>query len=99
MTPGCFCGLPGAVVVTVRGNVVTRRVLATGDSIATDLTGVYPTVDGMFAVIAAARASHAAAVEASYDARYGFPKHVFIDEVANVADDEINFDLRDFVVD
>ena len=98
VTPSCFCGLPGGVVVTVRGSVVTRVVVATGAPLAPDLAPAYPTIDQLFSTIAAAKATHYARVDVTYDAQYGFPRSVFLDRQAGVADDEISYSVQNFAV-
>jgi hypothetical protein len=87
------------VVVTVRnGQVESRRYEDTGADVPAEFAPAYPTVDGLFAVIEEAIAEQAAAVDVLYDAARGFPVSIQIDGSPMIADDEMFYGTRNFVV-
>jgi len=94
---GCFC-IPDAtepVTLTVRGGALTA-VTRVSDGAPVDRsrwTGVYFTVDEMFALIADARSRGAFQVRVSYDPALGYPTQVYLDQAAGIADDERTLDL------
>jgi hypothetical protein len=97
----CFCGpdVTRAVVVMVRnGQVESRRYEDTGADVPAQIAPAYPTVDGLFDVIAEAIGQHAATVDVLYDASRGFPVSIEIDGSLMIADDEMFYGTRNFVV-
>jgi uncharacterized protein DUF6174 len=86
---GCFCyPSVGAVRLTVKnGEVVSRVIVATGDTLSAQSASVYPDVPGLFAIIDHALAN-ADAVDPLFDEIYGFPTRIWIDWKVNWADDE-----------
>lgn len=53
----------------------------------------YFTIDEMFDLIADARARGAHEVRVTYDPQLGYPREVFLDMNAGVADDEQHFEI------
>ena len=97
----CFCTpeTTRPVIVTVRnGQVESRRYEDTGADVPTQLAAAYPAVDGLFDVIDEAIAEHDAMVDVLYDATRGFPVSIQIDGSVMIADDELFYGTRDFVV-
>lgn len=100
MTIGCFCitEVTRHVVVAVNGNaVVSRTYVDNGAPVPEQYSASFPSIDGLFDIVAAARAAHAARVDASYDATLGFPVSVCIDREAMAADDEISYGVSGFL--
>ena len=98
----CFCPVRGPVVVEVRDGEVVSVVDATTGASEQDgfalieVFGDAATVDALLNTIA--EAEGAARLEADYDADLGYPTHVYIDESELIADEEIGYDLEEFVV-
>lgn len=92
----CYSGEPPEVVVTVTDGQVTRaysrhdysdREVPAGD----DRLDLYWTIEDLFRKLDAAYA-RGVRVEADYDAEFGFPRRVFIDDFADFTGEET--DLR-----
>jgi hypothetical protein len=97
----CFCSpdVTRAVIVTVRnGQVESRRYEDTGADVPADIALAYPTVDGLFDVIDGAIGEQASMVDVLYDAARGFPVSIQIDGSPMIADDEMFYGTRNFVV-
>ncbi|NUO94194.1 MAG: hypothetical protein HOQ17_05265 [Gemmatimonadaceae bacterium] len=97
----CFCTpeTTRPVIVTVRnGQVESRRYEGTGADVPSQFAPAYPSVDGLFGVIDHAVAEHAATVDVLYDGARGFPVSIQIDGSPMIADDELYYGTRDFVV-
>ncbi|MEO5815353.1 MAG: DUF6174 domain-containing protein [Gemmatimonadaceae bacterium] len=97
----CFCGseVTRAVVVVVRGNAVESRKYAdNGDAVSATFNSTFPTVDGMFNVIASAIDNHSARVDVSYDPILGYPTSIALDGSTMIADDESWYTLSNFRV-
>ncbi len=95
----CFCAaeVTRAVTVVVRaGAVASRTYVDTGAEVAPSLASSFPTVDGLFAELEEAVSRRPTVMTAAYDTVDGHLLLVFIDFVANVADDEISLTLTEF---
>lgn len=97
----CFC--PREVTrparLTVRnGQVESRRYLDTGTDVDPRYASSFPTIDELFAIIENANARGVDRLDATYDAVYGFPVSIAIDYSFAWADDEVDYDARDFVI-
>lgn len=88
----CFCGDIRPMRVTVRGGRA-QSVRPEGELLPLTTTEAewYPSISGLFDVIASALALPAASVRAEYDAARGFPHSVAIDYWLAVQDDEITY--------
>lgn len=95
----CFCGETRPMRVTVRDGQVTM-VRPEGELLPLPAAEAswYPSIEGLFDVIATALALPAARVEAEYDAIRGFPHSVSIDYYSGVADDEVSYLVSDIRV-
>ena len=94
----CFClfEITRPVVVTVRGGTVeSRRYEDTGAPVDARWAGRFPAIEGLFAVIDTARARRAHRLVVTYDGARGHPVRIDIDYAVNVADDEIEYVVRD----
>jgi hypothetical protein len=97
----CFCA-PAAtrpVVITVRdGQVESRRYADTGADVPADLASTFPTIDGLFDIIASAIAIDVAQTTVTYDPARGFPLTVALLGSPMIADDENFYGTSDFMV-
>lgn len=99
LSVSCFCiqDVTRPVVIVVNGtSVVSRTYADTGAPVPAQWATTFPSIDGLFEKIASATAAHAATLDVTYDATRGFPTHIAIDYVAQIADDEIVYTIRDF---
>jgi len=94
----CFCGETRPMRVTVRNGEV-QSVVPVGELL--PLPGPvaewYPSITGLFDIVADAIAMPAGSIEARYDAVYGFPLEIAIDYWINVADDETRWIVSNVV--
>lgn len=93
LSVGCFCAFPPQPIeIDVQGDsVIARRVRSTGAPLDPNLARSFPSVDGLFAIVAEARARNAQTLQVSYDPALGYPSTVFIDYRGAIADDEISY--------
>src|SRR5512140_140803 len=78
----CFCGgeITRAVVIAVRDDSVESRSYAdTGEAVSAQWNASFPTIDGLFDLVAAANARHPASLVAAYDTSLGYPTSIYID--------------------
>jgi len=90
----CFCSPQGRgpVRLTVRGLDATAWIyLESGEAVPSDLAPFFPTIDGLFEVIADALQRGASEVRVSYDPATGVPFHLWIDYDEHTADEEVGF--------
>ncbi len=94
----CFCGYANvAIRVRVRnGAVESQTIVDTGEPLPMSVGPGAQTIDGRFQVIADAISQHAHSIQATYDDLLGFPRAVFIDYLANAADEEYGFTVDSF---
>ena len=92
----CFCGGPLDVEVRVNGANVSRIDRATGDPIAPQFALAFPTVLGLFQVIAEQIDLPAASLTVSYDPTYGYPLSIVADPIGNAVDDEFGYTISEF---
>ncbi len=90
---GCFCAdlLPMHVTVTNGVVVDVRRENSLGESLPESDWASWPSIERLFAITAEAIARPAAQVNAEYDSVRGFPHTIYIDQAANIADDEFGY--------
>jgi hypothetical protein len=97
----CFC-LPesiGPVVVEVDDDGrVSRRFVDPQLAGSAPSETLFPTVEGLFAVVEEALARDAHRVEATYDARLGHPIQIDIDYDELAVDEEVSYIISDFTV-
>lgn len=70
--------MSGPVIVSVRNGGVESRTYAQSGSAVTQYADLFPTVDGLFAMIDTAVRSGSSRIEADYDATFGFPTFIAI---------------------
>lgn len=88
----CFCANRQPVVVQVRAGRVASVVGAdSGAPVAAEELPLYKSVDGLFADLQAAVDQPADTIRARYDERLGFPADVYIDQSAQIADEEYGY--------
>ncbi|MEO8335348.1 MAG: DUF6174 domain-containing protein [bacterium] len=91
MRLSCFCGdaVTRAVVIVVRGKVGESRTYADdGSAVPAQFNDVFPTIDGVFELIADAIDHNSARVDVTYDPVYGYPTSIALDGSTQAADDE-----------
>jgi len=97
----CFCppDYIGPVRVRVEGAAVVERVYVdSGDPVPAAYADVFPTVDGLFAILAEAYADDADDVRVTYDPQTGVPVDFFIDDLETAADEELGMQVTEDVV-
>ena len=97
----CFCDISvrRPVVIAVAGTTVTSRTYADdGTPFPAQYAASFPSIDGLFDMIVAARAGNAAIASATYDAARGYPLQITLDSRSNVADDELYYTISNFRV-
>lgn len=90
----CFCGVEarGPVRVLVQGTIPTERTYTdSGVVVSAELAPFFPTIDGLFDVLADALDRDAHEVSVTYDEETGIPVDVWIDYEENTADEELGF--------
>ena len=90
----CFCGeeARGPVRVLVQGTIPTERVYTeSGQAVSAELAPFFPTIDGLFDVLADAFDRDAHEVRVTYDGETGIPVDVWIDYEQYTADEELGF--------
>ncbi len=89
----CFCPYQRVRITVVDGIVTTVIDTETMDTVEADR---YGTVEDLFAFVDDAVAQQAAAVEADYDAVWGYPYTASVDYLRYAIDDEVGLMLTDF---
>ncbi len=87
----CFCGVEsrGPVRLRVQGTTAVERVYVdSGAPVAAELGEWFPTVDGLFDMLASALESDAHEVRATYDPVLGVPVDIWIDYMEFAVDEE-----------
>ena len=88
----CFCAIEaiGPVRVQVQGSAVVERLYVdSGATVPPGMAELFPTVDGLFDILASALAGDAHEVRAEYDPNLGVPTEFWIDYIELAADDEL----------
>lgn len=94
---GCFCtpAFIGPVRVRVDGGAVTQRTYVdVTEPVPTKPWELFPSVDGLFDILADAYERDAHRVVVTYDPESGVPLDVFIDYEENIADEELGFTVQ-----
>jgi len=92
----CFCPvfLVDGVRISVREHAIVSVVtLSDGRAVPAEHWHFYKTVEGVFSAIEDAVGRDPATLEVSYDQRFGYPTHVFIDLDLMIADEEQTYIL------
>ena len=93
----CFDQAIGPVRVTVANGTVQSQIYTyNSQTVTSQYAGLFPDIDGLFALIQAAFEANAARVDGTYDASAGYPREVFIDYAHPTVDDELRITIRDF---
>lgn len=91
----CFCDRAsvGRAVVTVRDGAVTSAVwVDSGEPVPERFRDLFPGVDGLFALLADARAEGAEDIVVTFDPRFGSPTEIRLDFIVAAVDDEIFYE-------
>lgn len=94
----CFCGFEarGPVrVEVIAGEATGRTYVDSSEPVPEDFDELFPTVDGLFAVLFEAVRRDAHSIQVTYDRATGVPLDVFIDYEHDVADEELGFQVTD----
>jgi hypothetical protein len=97
----CFCppSLLGPVRVRVEDGVVTERTFVDSANAGSEEPGEwFPSVEGLFDLLADAYEREAHRVEVNYDRDTGVPLAIYIDYEEFVADEEIGFSVESLPV-
>ncbi|MBM4183134.1 MAG: hypothetical protein FJ207_02800 [Gemmatimonadetes bacterium] len=97
----CFCPVEyiGPVRVRVQGDTVLERVYVdSGSPVPSGVADFFPTVDGLFAILADAYSDDADDVRVTYDPVTGVPVDFFIDYMEMAADEELGMRVTEDVV-
>jgi hypothetical protein len=92
LTRECFCGpdVRRPVTITVRGSgVVDRRYADTGAPVDPRHEALFPSIDGLFAIIDDARARRADRMDLVFDPTLGHPVRIDIDYSTRAIDEEV----------
>ena len=94
----CLPEMTGPVIVTVGGGAIeSRHYVSTGAVVPSTYAALFPSVNGLFEIIEAARREDPARLDVAYDPTYGYPTRISIDYDVVMADDEIVYRAQDFV--
>lgn len=92
----CLPEMTGPVVVAVwDGTVESRHYATTGAPVTPVYADLFPSVEGLFGRIEAARRQRVARLEVSYDPAFGYAVRIAIDQDAVMVDDEVRYDAKD----
>jgi hypothetical protein len=86
----CFCVDGGRnYLVTVRSGRIAGIVDPSDGSVLTpDRWGAFMTISDLFALVRSIDTTKVASLQVSFDPRYGYPRRVFVDPSAQIADEE-----------
>ena len=93
LTQGCFCLPEGPLQITVQGGVVVSAIdtgVLGGQPVSAQRLAQLLTIDGFFDLVGRAQRD-AASVTVNFDPAQGFPVTLYIDWIAQVADDEVSY--------
>jgi hypothetical protein len=92
----CFCGDGGKkFLITVRdGNIVSVVDPIEGTTIPDDRWWEFKTIAGLFDLVNSIDTSKVASLQVSYDVKYGYPLKVFVDQSANIIDEEYGYETE-----
>lgn len=94
----CLPEMSGPAVVTVgSGAIASRHYLSTGAVVPSTYAAFFPSIDGLFEIIEAARREDVGRLDVTYDPTYGYPTRIAIDGDGVVGnDDEVTYQVWDF---
>ena len=93
----CFCGVEatGPMRVVVRGGeVMSVTRVENGEQVAVNFAGLWPSIEGIFAVVQDAIDRDAHSLRVEYDAELGFPTEIDIDYDEMTVDEEQGFRIE-----
>ena len=92
----CYCGtevIEPVVVEVSGGEPVSRTYQATGQPVPEQFEELWPTMDGVFAIVQNAIDREAHRIDVEYDPALGFPTSIAIDYLEHAIDEEMRFDV------
>ena len=102
---GCFCPFRDVMPLTIEvqnGEVVSMTqsdgVVVTVSDPSYELFISVATVEGLFAQLNSSQNGDADEVLVTYDATYGFPTSISIDQIKEAVDDEVYYQIENFEV-
>ncbi|HEY0056450.1 MAG TPA: DUF6174 domain-containing protein [Pedobacter sp.] len=96
LKPTCFCGNVEWHQITVVNKAITSIKNEKGQNIQFTDSNLR-TVDGLFKYLQSSLAENPDQATIKYDQTYGFPTYINIDFKTRWADDEMRYDISDFV--
>lgn len=97
----CFCldAVSMPVIIEVEdGAVISRRYEWTNAEVTTEYFDDFPTVDGLFDILAEAIEADPYLLHARFHRTYGYPMRIDLDYDRQMVDDEVTYTVRDFTV-
>ncbi len=90
----CFCATIEPVRIVVRDNSrVSTVFIGSGTPVPAELVPFYPTITGLFDLLADAYRRKADQVDVRYDPELGYPQRIYIDYARNIADEEVTYEV------
>lgn len=80
-------------VVEQGGEIVSATYADTGEPVPQNVFDALDTIDDVFARLENAYENNAATVDVTYDAQFGYPTSVFIDQSEMIADEEVGYTI------
>jgi len=94
----CMSNVTRPVTLRVVNNrIVSAKFSNTDTNLSSDLQRNVYTIDELFKIVRAAQKEGAHFIKVQYDSNYGYPKSIFIDHSAEIADDETILNVRYFL--
>ena len=90
----CFCVDGGKrFIVSVRSGAIAGVVNpADGSPLPADRWGAFRTIPELFALARSIDPAHVASFHVEYDPRYGYPRSIYVDPSAQIADEEYGYE-------
>jgi hypothetical protein len=92
----CTAEMSGPVVVNVQNGTVQSRAYRGGSIVPPNMAPLFPSVEGLFDLIADAAERRAHRLEVRYDRDLGYPAWLVIDYDKAIADDEFTYSVMAF---
>jgi hypothetical protein len=91
----CFCAIRGPIRASVvNGAVVSATEVTSGNRVE---PAWVPSIEGLFDFVARGIANHALVLDVTYDPVMGYPRKIVYDGAANIADEEVTYQVADVV--
>jgi hypothetical protein len=102
LSRSCFCevspdGAGDFVIAIKSGAVESAFHRDSGVYLTDEQIHDLPSIDDLFALVDSAYRHHADRIEVTYDPTFGFPLSIYIDRRSAVGDDEIRYQISEFM--